>query len=947
MKNVDIPIIPLRKRLLQILMVLAILPFQLSANGTSESKEDSNPTKYLQYEICDNRIDDDGDGLVDCLDPDCYGVESCWECVTEFYQVHSNQYLVSLDPASGTYTSLGQISGATEINGAQFNHVDGHVYAPCKIDGQHVLGRLHQNGDVVSTGLVLPGNGIFYVGAIDAAGTMYVSNSGGIYSIDLTAPILEAVSTGVSNPSVADFALDLTRGLFYGITGSAKLKVFDPYTLQISTYDLAGSINSDSGGYGAAWSSNDGSFFAYNNSSGKIYSVDVNNLTATLVLNATGNLSINDGFNCVLAPPPFETNCTNGIDDDGDGLVDCDDPDCAASNECTVEICDNGIDDDGDGWIDCSDSECYNLSFCVEICDNGIDDNGNGLIDGDDPQCTTSSGVTGGLESNRRLSDKIANRNFYTQILEPEVLDEMLKGDIPFTPSLNKSLHDISTYIPEELEDAYIAESTPIDLIDITNATDVAAADYYLNNQRIASVLAIYSEDGVYEHSKYICDRLDGSRLLDISYLFSKGGNFISYELLNKYGQAEYAVSFSARLDEQDKFRIENHWNLHKYNEDENYFNFQIWAKSYVELIILLENILDKMEDVAGIESIETSNIPSTFVMHGNYENGALELQIKNKSMQTKLYFNASVRKHEGGDLEYIQRIIPLEGKNQENIVIETGHLYDLGASLDFENSSSDEIFLADGMWGIDVQEENGEVYEFVTAQDQRTSIDDGYQVERSISVTGRVKNYFNVFRSLDAKFKPFDLDDYNSLSFNASGNVNLQVTIVKASIDKWEDQFRTNITLRDTEELYALKKEHFVSDKYDILTLEDVTTIVFTILGDNQQYQDVSLDINEVSFKNAITTNVLNIENDEKLSFSPNPAKDFLNFSINSEYNGTQQLSITNSYGVEVLNTNINVSPGRNNQKIDISELENGCYVFFLKDGSGNMRTGKFIKVD
>ena len=90
-----------------------------------------------------------------------------------------------------------------------------------------------------------------------------------------------------------------------------------------------------------------------------------------------------------------------------------------------------------------------------------------------------------------------------------------------------------------------------------------------------------------------------------------------------------------------------------------------------------------------------------------------------------------------------------------------------------------------------------------------------------------------------------------------------------------------------------------------------------------------------------------MNIENDEKLSFSPNPAKDFLNFSINSEYNGTQQLSITNSYGVEVLNTNINVSPGRNNQKIDISELENGCYVFFLKDGSGNMRTGKFIKVD
>ena len=46
--------------------------------------------KYLQQEICDNRIDDDGDGLIDCLDPDCSGDLSCWDCDEEFYQVHSN-----------------------------------------------------------------------------------------------------------------------------------------------------------------------------------------------------------------------------------------------------------------------------------------------------------------------------------------------------------------------------------------------------------------------------------------------------------------------------------------------------------------------------------------------------------------------------------------------------------------------------------------------------------------------------------------------------------------------------------------------------------------------------------------------------------------------------------------------------------------------------------------
>jgi hypothetical protein len=30
-----------------------------------------------QVELCNNRIDDDGDGLIDCIDPDCFGVAGC------------------------------------------------------------------------------------------------------------------------------------------------------------------------------------------------------------------------------------------------------------------------------------------------------------------------------------------------------------------------------------------------------------------------------------------------------------------------------------------------------------------------------------------------------------------------------------------------------------------------------------------------------------------------------------------------------------------------------------------------------------------------------------------------------------------------------------------------------------------------------------------------------
>ena len=948
MKNFDVPRAAINLSLLQLLMIATLFPFQLSAlHKVDNSNDNSSIATVGGVEICDNRIDDDGDGLIDCMDPDCSGDVSCWECITEFYQVHSNQYLVSLDPVSGTYTNLANISGATAVNGAQFNPVDGHVYAPSTIDGEHVLGMLYEDGSVVSTGLDLPGSGIFYVGAIDAAGTMYVTNAGDIYSIDLGSENLEVVNTGVSGVGVADFSLDITNGLFYGIDGNSRLKVFDPYSLQVASYNLGGSINNETGGFGAAWSCNDGSFFAYNNSSGKIYSIDTQTLTSTFVLNATGNLSINDGFNCVLAPPPFETNCTNGIDDDGDGLIDCNDPDCVASNECTIEICDNGIDDDGDGWIDCSDTECYNLSFCLEICDNGIDDNGNGLIDSDDPQCSTSSGVTGGLESNRRLSDKIAKRNFSIRVLHQEEVNQKLRGDIPFASNAVRSDRDIASYIPQELYDAYVAESTPLDLIDITNATDVAAADYYIEDQRIASVLGIYSEEGVYEHSKYICDRLDGSRLLDISYLFAKGGNFISYELLNKYGQAEYAVSFSAHLVEGQGFEIENHWNLHKYNSEKNYYNFQVWSSSYVELIILLEDILGKMDQSEGITSIVNTEIPTTFVMYGNYENGALALQVRNKNQEAQLEFSAAIRRHENGEIEQLEQSVPLSGAAQETILLETGHLYDLGASLNFENSPSDEIFLADGMWGVDAQDENGIVDYFETAEDARLSTSEEYQIERSIEISGTVKNYINVFRSLDAKFKPYNVNQYNSLVLSATGNRDIEVTIVKSSIDKWEEQFRTTIELNDIERVHDLHKSQFRSSAYSDLSFDDVTSIVFSVVGDGNRLSEFEFSISEVSFMNVNSTSNTNVNTGGDFSLGPNPVYDILNIEIDNIWSNNYDLTITNLVGVVVSRQELSLTTSKSIEQVDVSHLTQGCYFVCMVDKSGSKRTGKFVKVD
>lgn len=92
----------------------------------------------------------------------------------------------------------------------------------------------------------------------------------------------------------------------------------------------------------------------------------------------------------VPGPVAGPERCDDGLDNDRDWLVDCDDPDCAAECAPARELdCFNGLDDDSDGAVDCDDSDCRWEIRCYEelVCDDGHDDEGDGFTDCDDVEC--------------------------------------------------------------------------------------------------------------------------------------------------------------------------------------------------------------------------------------------------------------------------------------------------------------------------------------------------------------------------------------------------------------------------------------------------------------------------------------------------------------------------------------------------------------------------------
>ena len=78
--------------------------------------------------------------------------------------------------------------------------------------------------------------------------------------------------------------------------------------------------------------------------------------------------------------------CNNGIDDDNDGFIDCEDLDCLKSTVIECD-CTDGIDNDNNSFTDCEDLACLESTEIECNCSDEIDNDNDSFIDCDDSDC--------------------------------------------------------------------------------------------------------------------------------------------------------------------------------------------------------------------------------------------------------------------------------------------------------------------------------------------------------------------------------------------------------------------------------------------------------------------------------------------------------------------------------------------------------------------------------
>ncbi len=829
-----------------------------------------------------------------------------FNCVTEAYLFQRND-VYAQNLASGNAVLEGIDLALDNINAVGYNEKDGYIWGSLRFPDNTII-RIGK--DYSTTTFEIPGASFSYVGDVNKDGIYYLrKSSNSYYKIDLdpaSATYLTILGTENIDKSlnVHDWAFNAADGKLYTVEKNTNnLYRIDTSTNTVETLGEVPILSGLKYTYGAVYFDVDGNFYISANQTGTVYIVRaVQDITSSADINSNlfafgPSSSSNDGARCPTAPVPQE-DCTNGVDDDGDGLVDCDDPSCSG------------------------------VAACPTIS-------------------PTSTGNNGGLESNNRLSTQINQRNI-NRIKANYVFDvakarKVEKNSFYARRSSNQNI-SLWDFVPMDIiPGATAVESSPSDLVDITNATDLVSVDYIRDNEGYGTLLLLKTEDKVYEHTKHICDRFTGAELLSVSNMEVNEELFIKSRVKQPNGSIEFVASFSVRESvDNSSFIVESHWNLDQY-QDDGYYNFQVWASSIDDLYNMTEEVLRLLEVQKPISEYRSSDAPPVFIKKAAYRRGGkIDLEIINNLRPSTVVIEGNKRVTETSTGEAVTFNVDLTGYIN-NVTLDIGNLYDFGFRLrNRYDITPDDLFLSDGTWGVDDSSKTF-VDSFNVIANNETDEDGVYKVERNISFTATANQDVSVYRSLTPKFEQVDLSEYDQVSFNAKGDGQMKMIFVKESVADWNDQPYIIVNLTENTTSYTMYKGDIMSNLSGEVNLNDVKMLFITLVAEDGTTVQKTLDIGDIKFSKQSTASIKDESLIKKAIVSPNPIETNAVFTFNSNTTNKYNFEVFNVLGKRVHNENITAKVGANAINFNRKQLASGIYFYKISSKAHEMK-GKLI---
>ena len=824
---------------------------------------------------------------------------------------HNDVYAIDL--ASGSSYQVAADVTPGNINGAAYNPADGFIWGSLGSPAKSIV-RIGKNFTTTTYYIDELPNSNRYIGGISAEGMYYLKGGGTTYykiDLDPESPNYtqhSATETLSQSINIHDWAFNAVDGQLYSVEKSTNILYrINPENGVVTSLGIVPILTGNNYTYGAVYFDADGRFYVSANQTGTIYVIqNVQDVNSTLDIDSNlfafgPSSSSNDGARCPTAP-------------------------------VLQEICDNGIDDDGDGLIDCQDPSCSGFGMCDII------------------EPPTSGGNDGGLESNNRLSEQINARNFnraktgytFDRSLAPRV-----SRDFMYAQRTSNNSFTLQDFVPLDIiGETEAIESTPSDLVNITNASEIYAVDYMNNDTPIATVLALKTENGVYEHTKYICDRLLGAELISVNTITINEQPFIKSIIKNIDGTYEFVLSLSAKVVNDDlNFAVESHWNLDQYESDVTFYNFQIWANTVDDLYLLGEEVLNLLNIEKEISEYNISTPPTVFVRKGQYRNGALDLQIINVNATETVNLDAGYRTTETSEFQNMSNTLTLGEQYITNLTVETGRLFDIGFRIGDGIATPDDLFMSDGPWGIDDSQDGTTVGLYNVTENDYDFTADEFPIERNVQLRATTNTYVAAYRALTPRFKAVDLSDYSSLKLSASGTGNLEITFVKQSINNWEEQYKTTIALTNAEQEYVLPIADFMNNTADSPVLDDVVTIVFTMVSEDGTTSSKMMNLSNLRLSQEGSLSIDEFESPENtLQAFPNPMTSKTTIAFTIAQNETVQFVVYDQLGKQVYNTTYNAIAGRNSITFNRNDLSTGLYFCKIISNQYNINPLKLI---